>query len=133
FTAKTARHDHHSSTRPEVRRPRIAEAPATPAQAPTALARCAAGKVEVIVESVAGITSAAPTPRRARIAISQEASALVIAAAEPTAEHARAAKRVFRPTEQTPKIARPASSVLRRPKRSPMAPAGRSRAAKTSE
>src|SRR4029079_10118318 len=116
FTAKTARHDHHSSTRPEVRRPRIAEAPATPAQAPTALARCAAGKVEVIVESVAGITSAAPTPRRARIAISQEASAWVIAAAEPT-----------------PKIARPASSVLRRPKRSPIAPAGRSRAAKTSE
>ena len=63
---RPARHDHaleHDAggEQPEDRR----DAPATPAQVPTAFARCADGNVEVIVDKVAGMTSAAPRPRTA--------------------------------------------------------------------
>ena len=65
LSPNTARQDQTSSRTPEASRPRIALAPATPAQAPTARDRCSRGKVLVIVDRVAGMTSAAPTPEQA--------------------------------------------------------------------
>jgi len=64
----------------------------------TALVRCAGGKVPVIVDRVAGMTSAAPRPRTARRPISSVALVAVMATADPA-----------------PKIASPASSARRRP------------------
>jgi hypothetical protein len=64
----------------------------------TARARSVDGNVPVIVDSVAGITSAAPRPRTARSAISSVADEEVIATADPA-----------------PKITRPAISATRRP------------------
>ena len=98
FSANTDRHDHASSTTPEASRPTMALAPATPAQAPTARVFCSGGKVLVMVDSVAGMTSAAPTPRTPRMAINQVGSLTVMAATEPA-----------------PKITRPASRARRRP------------------
>ena len=82
----------------------------------TALVRLSAGNVLVIVDSVAGMTSAAPTPSTARSAISSPAEAAVIATAEPA-----------------PNTISPTISANLRPNRSPSAPAGRSRDAKASE
>ncbi len=76
----------------------MALAPATPAQAPTARARCSSGKVLVIVDSVAGITNAAPRPSTPRNAINQPGSDTAIAASEPP-----------------PKMTRPVTSARRRP------------------
>ena len=64
----------------------------------TARPRSAGGNVPVIVDSVAGITSAAPRPRIARSAISSVADEAVIATADPA-----------------PKITRPTISATRRP------------------
>ncbi len=50
--------------------PSVPPAVAKPAQMPTALARSSGGKTLVIVESVPGISSAAPMPIAARSAIS---------------------------------------------------------------
>ena len=72
--------------------------PATPAQAPTARRRCSGGKVLVIVDNVAGMTSAAPTPRRPRRTISDVGPLTVMAAAE-----------------APPKTTRPAIRARRRP------------------
>jgi hypothetical protein len=77
------------------------------------LARSFAGKVEVMTASVTGMIMAAPTPERNR-----EASIISEVAASPAATFA------------TPKTARPASSTGLRPRRSPSAPSGRSRAAR---
>ncbi len=64
----------------------------------------------MIVDSVAGITSAAPSPSTPRNPINAPALDVNGAAADPA-----------------PKIASPASSARRRPNRSPIAPAGSSR------
>ena len=114
--AKTERQSQNSSSVPEATTPSTALAPATPAQMLTALVRSVAAKVPVIVDRVAGITSAAPTPSRARSAISSCAPLAVIATAEATV-----------------KIPSPASSIRRRPNRSPRAPAGRRSEAKSRE
>jgi hypothetical protein len=82
----------------------------------TALVRLAGGKVPVMVDSVEGMTRAAPSPITVRRAISWLAPDTVMAMPDPAA-----------------KIASPASRVRRRPNRSPSAPAGSSRAAKTRE
>jgi hypothetical protein len=78
--------------------------------------RCSLENVPVIVDKVAGMTSAAPKPITARSPISSPAEVAVMATAEPA-----------------PKIVSPAISARRRPKRSPMAPAGSSSDANTSE
>ena len=90
--------------------------PATAAQTDTALVRCASGKVPVIVDRVAGITNAAPSPITARRTTSSVGPDAVIASAEPT-----------------PKTASPSINASRRPYRSPSAPAVSSREANTSE
>ena len=95
---KTDRHDHCSSSSPEPSRPRIALPPATPAQTPMARAFCSRGNVLVSVDRVAGMTSAAPSPRTPRIAISAPGLVTVVAAIEPA-----------------PKTDRPASRARRRP------------------
>ncbi|HEY2869463.1 MAG TPA: hypothetical protein VGJ11_08130, partial [Gaiellales bacterium] len=45
---------------------RVAPAPATPTQMPTARPRSSSGKTFVMIERVIGMTSAAPTPMTAR-------------------------------------------------------------------
>ena len=75
LSPNTARHDHTSSSKPDASNPTTALAPATPAQTLTARRRCCAGKVPVIVDSVAGMTSAAPAPSRPRSTISSVAPA----------------------------------------------------------
>ena len=81
-----------------MRRPSTAVPPATAAQTLTARVRCGPGKVPVMVDSVAGMTSAAPRPRTARRTISSAAECAVIATADPA-----------------PKIDSPAISARRRP------------------
>jgi hypothetical protein len=71
--------------------------------------------VLVIVDNVAGITSAAPSPSTPRMAISQPGPLTDIAAMEPA-----------------PNTAKPATSARRRPYRSPMAPPSSNSAANTS-
>ena len=63
----------NSSSRPEPSRPITAPAPTTPTQTPTAWARSSGGKDVVMIDSVVGITSAAPTPIAARSPISVSA------------------------------------------------------------
>ena len=48
--------------------------PATPAHVPTALVRSSGGNVVVMIDNVAGIVIAAPTPANERSAISIPAS-----------------------------------------------------------
>ena len=90
-------------------------APANPAQIPTALARSSGGNTLVMVESVPGMSNAAPTPMSARRPIS--------CSADPVAAESPAAM---------PKMAVPEMSAPRRPNRSPRAPAGRRSAARVS-
>jgi hypothetical protein len=117
LTAKADRQENHCSSVPVASRPSRALPPATAAHTLTARVRAAGGNVPVIVDSVAGMTSAAPRPIRPRRKISSLAEEAVIATAE-----------------APPKMASPAISARRRPKRSPRAPAGSSSsAAKTSE
>ena len=91
FSPNTDGHDHASSRIPEVRRPRTAEPPATAAHTLTARVRCPPGNVPVMVDKVAGMTSAAPRPRTARRPISSAAELAVIATAD-------AAPKIERPT-----------------------------------
>jgi hypothetical protein len=72
--------------------------PATAAQTPTARVRCCPAKVPVMVDRVAGMTSAAPRPSTARRAVSSSAERAVMATAEPA-----------------PKIDRPTISASLRP------------------
>ena len=98
FSPNTDGHDQTSSSSPEVEQPEDGGAAGDrgpDADRPGALL---GGKVPVIVDSVAGMTSAAPRPRTARRAISSVAESAVIATADPP-----------------PKIASPASSASRRP------------------
>ena len=104
----------NSSNRPEPSRPITAPAPTTPTQTPTAWARSSGGKDVVMIDSVVGMTSAAPTPIAARSPISVRGSSTKIAAAA-----------------ATPNTTRPASRMPLRPKRSPTAPATSRSPAKT--
>jgi hypothetical protein len=104
-----------SSSRPAASRPTSALPPATPAHTPTARSRVSGGNVAVMIDSVVGMIIAAPTPITARTAISWPASLSWVATSAPP-----------------PKTARPASRTPRRPRRSPMAPAGSRSPAKTS-
>ena len=113
---KTERQEKNSSSAPAPSTPKMAAPPATAAQMLTALVRLAGGNVPVMVDSVAGMTRAAPSPITVRRAISSLAPDTVIATADPAA-----------------KMTRPASRKRRRPNRSPSAPAGSRNAAKTSE
>ena len=70
----------------------------TPAHTLTARVRCSPGKVPVMVDRVAGMTSAAPRPMTARRPMSSAAELAVMATADPA-----------------PKIVRPAISARRRP------------------
>ena len=104
----------NSSSRPEPSRPITAPAPTTPTQTPTAWALSSGGNDVVMIDSVVGITSAAPTPIAARSPISVVGSfATSAAAAAP------------------PKTTSPTMRMTLRPKRSPIAPAISSRPAKT--
>ena len=97
----------------DTNRPRMPPAPAKPDQMPTARARCSAGKLDVITDSVTGMIIAAATPAAMRAA-----SSIVVVVAKAAA-----------PLETT-NSARPATRIGLRPQRSPMAPTGSSRAAR---
>ena len=88
--------------------------PPTPIQIPIAFARSSRGKTSVRIDSVPGITSAAPAPCSARNAISA-----------PALEESAA------PTEASPKTTMPIVIERRRPKRSPIVPPASSSAART--
>src|SRR5262249_36511433 len=94
LTANADRHENTASGAPVPSAPSRAAPPATDAQTETARVRSAGGKVLVMVDSVAGMTSAAPTPIRPRRKISSSADEAVIATAE-----------------AAPKMASPASSA----------------------
>jgi hypothetical protein len=98
LSPKIERHEKTASRRPEASRPRMPAPPPTADQTLTARVRSEAGNVLVIVESVAGMTSAAPRPRTARSAISSVAEVAAIATAEPV-----------------PKMTRPTIKAIRRP------------------
>ena len=85
----------------------------TPAHVPIALPRSCAGKAFVMIDSVAGIISAAPTPWTARPATSHES----------VGERPMAAL-------DAAKITTPARNIRRRPKMSPRRPPVTSRTAK---
>ena len=101
-----------SSRAPERSMPRIDPETAKPDQIPTARARSSDGNTAVIVDKVPGMIIAAPSPMTARATMRTEAEL----AAAPTAAPA-------------PNTTVPASSTLRRPRRSPSAPIGSTRAA----
>src|SRR5690606_22649084 len=63
-------HQNHLSIRPDRSGPSAPPAPASPAHVATAFARSCGGKELWMIDSVAGITSAAPMPMTARAAIS---------------------------------------------------------------
>jgi hypothetical protein len=84
--------------------PAMRARPVMPAKRPSALARASRGKAAPRSAIASGITSAAPTPWRARAAISD-------AALSASAQAAEAAM----------KRARPAANIRARPKRSPSA------------
>ena len=62
--------------------PRSRSPPPRPPRSPTALVRSAGGYVPVIVDSVAGITNAAPRPMRPRRKMRSLAEVTAIAAAD---------------------------------------------------
>jgi hypothetical protein len=77
FSPNTDGHDHTCRTSSEVSSPSTADAPATAAQMLTARVRCWLAKVPVMVDRVAGMTSAAPRPGTARRPISSLAEPAV--------------------------------------------------------
>ena len=82
----------------------------TPAQMPIAVPRCRGGKVAVMIDSVAGFISAAPTPCTVRAAMSE--------LAPPARPHH---------SEAPVKTTRPAMKIARRPSMSASFPPVRSR------
>ena len=86
-----------------------------PDQMPIALPRSSRGKTLVMIDSVAGMISAPPTPIAARTAIS------------PSAESTNSTARLAPPNSTSP-----ACSASLRPKRSPSVPMVSSRPANTS-
>ena len=105
----------HSSRTPDASSPSTPPPAATPTHVPTALPRSSGGKTVVITDSVTGMIIAAPTPMTPRSAISSPGLFRKIAA-----------------SEERPKRPRPAARTGLRPILSPIAPAGRSSAAKAS-
>src|SRR5688572_7243130 len=114
LTSTAAPHQNDSSNAPETTGPSAAPAPAKPAQIAIARGRSAGGKIVVMIDNVAGMTNAAPTPITARPAMTCVA---------PDARPANNAPR--------PDTTRPLRSAFLRPNRSPSAPAVNSTPAKT--
>jgi hypothetical protein len=112
---KTEDQSNHSSSRPPASGPRPIPTAASAAQIPIALPRSSAGKTLAMIDSVAGMISAAPTPISARTAITC-----------PAVSATRA------PRLATPKIAMPACRASLRPNRSPSVPNTSSSPANTS-
>src|ERR1700684_3902671 len=98
LTAKAARQENQWSRTPQQSTPKIAPPPAPAAQTPTAFVRSAGGYVPVIVDNVAGITKAAPSPMRPRRRMRSLAEDTAMAAAD-----------------AAPKTIRPPIRALRRP------------------
>jgi hypothetical protein len=115
FTRKTLPQLNSSSSRPPTMGPNATPRPETPAQTAIALGRSRSGKMFIRIERVAGMMPAAPTPIRARAAISSLALPDIAAHSDPA-----------------PKTSRPSMRKRRRPKRSPRVPPTRSSPAKTS-
>jgi hypothetical protein len=114
LTSRVEPHQKPSSSPPVRIGPMEAPAPANPAHTAIARGRSCGGKIDVIIDSVAGITKAAPMPMTARLAITCVASL-----ASPPSSAPR------------PNTTSPPTSARRRPNRSPMAPALSSRPANT--
>ncbi len=110
---KTLPHQKCESSRPPSVGPITMPTPATADQAAIACGRSFGGKTAFRIDSVAGMTNAAPRPITMRAPISMLVPEANAAAVLPRA-----------------KTARPPSSESRRPHRSPSAPAGMSSAAK---
>jgi hypothetical protein len=108
-------HEKWSSSRPPSVGPATTAMPAIADQIPIAAGRSAGANTSERIDSVAGMTSAAPTPITARKAINSAAEPASAAAAEPA-----------------PNSTSPSMRPRRRPKRSPHAPATMTSAAKTS-
>jgi hypothetical protein len=115
FTMKIDFQDHTCSISPDPRRPTMPPTPANPAQVPTAVPRRSGGKLAVSSDRVDGMTNAAPIPAIARRRMSHSGES----------SHSGS-------TEDTVNSANPTMRVARRPKRSPRAPAVRTRAASAS-
>ena len=115
LTRNTEPHQKCSSSRPEASGPIAAPLPEMPAQMAIALARSRAGNTLVRIDSVDGMTNAAPMPMIARATMSMAGLSARAPSSEPAAN-----------------TTRPACSAPLRPKRSPSAAAVNSRPAKTS-
>ena len=115
LTRNTDPHQKRSSSRPEASGPSAAPLPEMPAQMAIAFACSRRGKTLVRIDSVDGITNAAPTPITARATISIAGSSAKAPKAEPAAN-----------------TTSPAWSAPLRPKRSPSAAARNSNPANTS-
>ena len=115
LTMKTDDQSNHSSRSPPASGPSPIPTAASAAQMAIALRRSSPVNRLAMIERVAGMISAAPTPMAARTAITW------------SAESATRAPRLA-----SPKIDMPAWSARLRPKRSPSVPNTSSRPAKTS-
>ena len=111
---KTEPHQKCSSRRPEVIGPSAPPTPANAAHTAIAFGRSWNGKLFMMIDRVAGMMNAAPTPITARAAISCVGSSAKLAT-----------------SAAPPNTTRPNCSAPLRPKRSPRAPAGSSMPAKT--
>ena len=114
FTSTAEPHHHRSSSAPDTIGPIAPPAPANPAHTAMARERSSGGKIVVMIESVAGITNAAPMPMTARPAITWFAPVAIPATMAPS-----------------PNTTRPLSNARLRPNRSPSAPAVSSEPANT--
>ena len=114
LTKKTEPHQNTSSKNPPPMRPIAPPAPANPDQIAIAFARSCGGKTTVMMERVAGMIRAAPIPITDLEAIRRIAEVENDAAIAPPM-----------------KMPRPMRRALRRPYRSPRAPAGSSKPANT--
>ena len=114
LTSKVEPHQNPSSRPPVMIGPSDPPAPAKPAQMAIALMRSCGGKIDVMIDRVAGMMNAAPMPMRPRLAIT-----CVGLVARPPSSALNANTR------------RPPTRARRRPKRSPRAPAVSSSPANT--
>ena len=85
LTRNTEPHQKCSSSRPDASGPRAAPLPEMPAQMAIALARSRAGNTLVRIDSVEGMTNAAPMPITARAAISMAGLSAKAPSTEPAA------------------------------------------------
>jgi hypothetical protein len=114
FTKNTDPHQKCSSSQPVPTMPNEAPEAANPAHSAMARVRSCGGNTAVRMLSVPGMISAAPAPWTARRAMSIVALSAVVAS-----------------SDMAPNRASPARSAPLRPNRSPMAPAVRTKPAKT--